>query len=154
VHQHDQRLTRDGGDRRNVAQKSESKIVVERRVDRIRGPDQQQRISVGRCAHDRFGGEVAGSAGPVLDDDRLPQPRGKPLRHQARQNVVGATGRKADNEMDRACRIGLCACSSGYGGENGASSCEAEKPAAAASISLRTWAREPPTVGYADLNSR
>jgi len=105
VDQHNQRLTRDRSDRRNVAQKSEIKILVKRSVDRVRRPDQKKRIPVGRSSHDGLGGDVAGSAGPVLNDDRLTQPPGKPLCHQARQNVVGAASRKADNKMDRAYRI-------------------------------------------------
>ncbi len=105
VDQHDERLARDRGDWRDVAQKIVIEIAVDRRIDGVRRPDQEERISVGRRVHDGLGGDVAGGAGPVLDDHRLTQPPGQPLPHQAPEDVVGAAGRKADDEVDRTSRI-------------------------------------------------
>ena len=94
-------LARLSGNRRDVAQETVIEIVVNRGVDCVRRPDQKERIPVGRRAHDSLGGDVAGGAGPVLDDDRLTQPAGKPLPHQAPEDVIGAAGWKADDEVYR-----------------------------------------------------
>jgi hypothetical protein len=105
VDQHDERLACDCGDRCDVAQKIVIEIVVDRGVDGVRRPDQKERIPVARRSHDGLSGDVAGGAGPVLDDDRLTQLAGKPFPYQAPENVVGAAGWKADDEVYRTCRI-------------------------------------------------
>jgi hypothetical protein len=52
------------------------------------------------------------------------------MRHQARENVVGAAGWKADYQMYRMVRIGLRLCGSRKSSEAGANSCQAQKSAA------------------------
>jgi hypothetical protein len=64
----------DSPDWRDVADEIEIELVVERRVDRIRRADHEERITVWRCAHHRFGGNIATCAWPVLDDERLAEP--------------------------------------------------------------------------------
>jgi hypothetical protein len=44
----------------------------------------EQRVAVGRRAHDGFGCQIRARARPVLDYNRLPEPLGEPLRDQAR----------------------------------------------------------------------
>jgi hypothetical protein len=55
--------------------------------------------------HHRLGRDIAAAAGPVVDDERLPEPFREPLSQQARDDVVAAGSGKA--EAHRSCRIGL-----------------------------------------------
>jgi hypothetical protein len=48
-------------------------------------------VAVGRRTHNRFGGDIGSAAWPVLDDERLTKPFGKPLSDQARLDVWRAT---------------------------------------------------------------
>jgi hypothetical protein len=63
VHLHDKGKADDTRDRRDVADKVEIELVVERGVDRIRRRDEQQRIAVRRRTYDGFGGDIGGRAG-------------------------------------------------------------------------------------------
>ena len=83
-----------------------NEIVVERRpvqccVDDVWRADRQQRVTVGGRPHDGLGGDVAGGAGPILDDDRLTETLLQPLPDHAGEKVRRATGRKADENADR-----------------------------------------------------
>jgi hypothetical protein len=63
--QHDQMRARNPRDRRDVP----DQIVVEleeRRIDRVGCADLEQRVAVGRRAHDRFGADIAGASRPVV----------------------------------------------------------------------------------------
>ena len=51
------------GDRRDVANEVEIEFLVERRVDCIGRADQQERVAVGRRAHDRLGRDIAAPPG-------------------------------------------------------------------------------------------
>src|SRR5262249_20817309 len=66
------------------------------------------------------------SAGLVLDDDRLPENRLHPQRHEARHRVRRAARRHRHDELDRALREGL---GGGWQGkasrESGGEHCEA-----------------------------
>ena len=66
--------------------------------------DQEQRVAVGRSAHDRLGGDIAAGTWPVLDDELLAEPLRQPLAHQTRDDVGRAAGAKADD--DRTGRVG------------------------------------------------
>ena len=101
--QHDQMRARNPSDRRDVPDHIEVEIE-ERRIDRMRCADLEQRVAVGRRAHDRFGADVAGAAGPVVDDDGLTEPLREPLADQAREHVTGAAGREADHDAHRSRR--------------------------------------------------
>src|SRR5262249_43293356 len=72
--------------------------------------DQEECIAVGRCVHDRLGGDVAASAWPVLDDDRLAKTFRQPLSDEARGDIGTAPGRKSDDQPYRPCWIVLRAC--------------------------------------------
>ena len=98
MHHHHQRLAGDAGDRHDVAQEVEAEIGIERAADRVRRPDQQDGISVGRRAHDFGGGDVAGLAALVLDVERLAELLRQPLRDDTAEDVVRPAGRKADDE--------------------------------------------------------
>ncbi len=110
---------RHAGDRREVAFQIELGIVEERGVDRIHCGDKQQRVAVRRRRRDRFAGEIAGGAGPVLDDHRLAESAGYELSDQAGDNVGRAAGRESENQPDRAARIGLRACDTRQGRQSG-----------------------------------
>src|SRR5262249_40408639 len=58
------RLADDGCDRRDVAEKM-------RCVDRLRCLEYEERMTVGRCAHDDFSADIGCGARPVLDNKRL-----------------------------------------------------------------------------------
>jgi hypothetical protein len=58
----------------NVADEIEIELLVERRIDRIPGADQEQRVSVRRRPHDCLGGDIAAGTGPVLCVERLAKP--------------------------------------------------------------------------------
>jgi hypothetical protein len=53
------------------------------------------------------GADVAAGAGPVLDDEGLPQPLRQPLPDQPRRDVDPAAGGKACDDPHRAGRIFL-----------------------------------------------
>jgi hypothetical protein len=102
-----QRSTNDAGDRRYVADEIETEIFIKRHVDGVRKRGQQQRVAVRRRLSDKFGGDVAARAGPVLDDELLAEPLRQPLRNEARRNIWCNTRRKTDQDADRPRRIGI-----------------------------------------------
>ena len=65
------------------------------RVDGVAHIDQQQRLSVRRRPHDRFSGDVASRAGPVLDDELLAEPLRQLLSDQTTHGVGRAARRVA-----------------------------------------------------------
>jgi hypothetical protein len=103
---HDQRHALDLADRRDVLLEIEVELFVERGVDRILRIDRHQRVAVGRHMGKGFGRDVAGGAGPGLDDELLVQPFRHEIRDQACDDVGGAAGRLADDHAHRARRIG------------------------------------------------
>src|SRR5262245_27725331 len=119
ISQHDLRLPDQARDRRDVAQKHEIKLVVERGVDRARGPDHEERIAVGRRAHDRLGRDIGAGARPILDNEWLAQPLLQPLSDHARADVSGAAGGETDDDAHRPRRIGLRARHARHGYQHG-----------------------------------
>src|SRR5262245_65778082 len=99
--------TRDAGDRRAVAHDVETQLVIDGSVDRVVWTDHEECVAVGRRPDRSLGGDVAGSAGPILDDDLLAKPLRQPLTHQAADHVLRAAGGKADEQTHRPRRIGL-----------------------------------------------
>jgi hypothetical protein len=75
-------------------------------ADGLRDPVRQQGIAVGRRTRDGFGGEVAGGAGPVLDDERLAQAFLELLAVDAGDDVERAAGGKPADDLDRPRGIG------------------------------------------------
>ena len=61
---------------------------------RVRRHGEQQRVAVRRRAHDRFGGDIAAGARPVVDHDRLAQPLRQPLSDHAGNDVRRAARRR------------------------------------------------------------
>src|SRR5438105_9405581 len=67
---------------------------------------QQQGVPVRRLLRHVLGGDVAAGAGPVLDDDRLPEHWKQALRDQAREQVVRAARRQRYDDANRPSRPG------------------------------------------------
>src|SRR5262249_58385844 len=63
--------TDDSRDRRNVAKEVEIEFLVKRRIDRRWRRGEQQGVAVRGCTHDRFGADIGGRAGTVLDHELL-----------------------------------------------------------------------------------
>src|SRR6266849_539082 len=110
IGQHDLRLPDQARDRRDVAEKHEAELVVKCRVDRARWADHQERMAVGRRAHDRFGCDIGARARPVLDDEWLAEPLLQPLSDQARADVGRAASGETDDNAHLPRRVGLCLC--------------------------------------------
>src|SRR5215510_10828668 len=75
----------------DIAQEIETELVIEGGIDRMGGADREERVAVGRCAHDCFGRDVCPTARPVLDYERLAEPVRQPLADQSGENVLPAT---------------------------------------------------------------
>jgi hypothetical protein len=93
--------------RRDVADELETEIVIERRVDRIRRADDDERIAVRARPCRRLGADRAAGARPVVNDEGLAEPLRQPLTDQTRENVEGAAGREANDDMDRPISLGV-----------------------------------------------
>src|SRR5262245_14476134 len=102
--------TRDAGDRRAVAHDVDTELVIDGSVDGVVWTDHEEYVAVGRRPDRSLGGDVAGSAGPILDDDLLAKPLRQPLTHQAADHVLRAAGGKADEQTHRPRRISLRPC--------------------------------------------
>ena len=127
IHHHDTGLAADARDRRDVAKEIVIELIVERRVDYVWCTDEEERVAVGGRAHDGFGGDIAGGARPVLDDEWLAEPLRQPLADQAREDVIRATGGKADDQAHRPRRIGLRPSDARYGRQRGSARGQMQK---------------------------
>src|SRR6266540_4017088 len=65
IHQHDVGHDNNAGDRRDVADEIEVELVIECRVDRVRGGGQEESVAVGRRAHDRLGADIGAATRPL-----------------------------------------------------------------------------------------
>jgi hypothetical protein len=96
----------DEGDRRQVAIRIESHLLLHVRRDRERpGCPEQQGMTVGRCPCDELGGDVAACAAAVVDHDLLAEAFRKLLRDHARHRIARAARRETDDEAQRPRRI-------------------------------------------------
>src|SRR6516164_2292328 len=127
----DSRSTVDARDRRNVANEIEAEIVVECHVPRVIRTNHEERISIGRCLHYRLNGEIAASAGPVLDDDWLTEALGQPLTDQAGKRIDHATWGKAGDQSHRTRWVGLRPCGRRHGQQRGSAPRQMQKSTAA-----------------------
>ena len=127
IHHHDTGLAADARDRRDVAKEIVIELIVERRVDYVWCTDEEERVAVGGRAHDGFGGDIAGGARPVLDDEWLAEPLRQPLADQAREDVIRATGGKADDYAHRPRRIGLRPSEARDSRERGSARCQMQE---------------------------
>jgi hypothetical protein len=98
------------GNRRDVGQKVERNLLIERRIDGIGRGEHDERRAIGRRIDHRLRRNIAAGAGPILDDERLAQSVCQPLCHQTRQEVGGTAGSKSDNQAHRPRWIGLRPC--------------------------------------------
>src|SRR5262245_62318007 len=81
-------------DRCDVAGETKIEIVVERHVPCVICTDLEERVAVGGRLDRCFDGEVAASAGPVLNDELLAEALRQPLADQASIQVGRAASRK------------------------------------------------------------
>src|SRR5208283_2373879 len=107
VRDEDLRNEGDQADRHEVLFDVKRKMFVELRVDRVRGKREQDRIAVWRRLRDQIGAQDAGGTATVVDDDGLPQQRGKWLGYDARDNVGTAAGRIGNDEANRPIGVAL-----------------------------------------------
>src|SRR5262247_2973786 len=111
--------TGDAGNRRDVAAEIETKLFVQRSIDRVCRSDEEERIAVRERAHDRLGGNIAGSTWPALDDEWLAEPLRQPLTHRTRDDVGRSAERKPNNPAHWPRRIGLRPRDPRYGRQRG-----------------------------------
>src|SRR5262249_61008991 len=97
----------DAGNRRDVADEIETKIVVKRDVPRVICTNHEERIAIGWRPHHRLGGQIAAGAWPVLDDELLAEPFRQQLAYQSANYVSCAAGWPADDQPHGPRRIGL-----------------------------------------------
>src|SRR5207244_328799 len=64
-------------------------------------------VPVTRCTHYGLGADVVATTRPVLNDELLTEPLGKPLSDQAGEDVARATCGSSDDHAHRPHRIGL-----------------------------------------------
>src|SRR5262249_51011183 len=123
----------------NVADEIEIEIVIKGRVPRVSRTSLQQRVAIRRSAHDRFGGEIAACARPVLDDKGLTEALRQPLAYQACVQVRHAARRKSNNQAHRPRWISMCPSDARDGWQRGSARCQMQK------ISTGKFHFEPPS---------
>src|SRR6266496_1092699 len=79
VYRHNEGDRDDACDGCNVAEEVEIEFFVKRRIDRGRGADQEEGVSVRRRIHDQLRTNIAAGSWPVLDDKLLAKTLREPL---------------------------------------------------------------------------
>src|SRR5262249_39734814 len=128
------------------ADEIEIEVVVERRVDCVSGANQEKRVAIRRRAYDRLSADIAVRARPVLDNELLAEPLREPLTHQARRDVVTATGGVSNDPAHGPRWIGLRESEARHARECGSSArCQMEECAAGklSSVTSVPPARQP-----------
>src|SRR5262249_12987049 len=92
-----------------------------------RGVAEGWRVTIGRWALRGLGGDLGGCRGRVFDDELLAKPLGQPLTDQARGDVGGAAGGKADDHAHRPRRIALRPRNTRRDRQRGRARCEMQK---------------------------
>src|SRR6516162_3342072 len=118
-------------DRCDVASEVETEVVIECHVPCVICTDLEERIAVGGRLDRCFDGEVAASAGPVLNDELLAEALRQPLADQAGIQVGHAAGREADDDAHRPRWIGLCLRDTRYRRQRGSARRQMQKISAA-----------------------
>src|SRR5271166_2617623 len=77
-----------------VADEIERKPLVERRIDGVVRSDESDGVAIGDRAQRRLHSDIAARNDPVLNNELLPQVIRQKLADNARDDVVGAAGRK------------------------------------------------------------
>src|SRR5262245_39726922 len=107
MHHQDGGHDNNAGDRRDVADKIETKLFVQRSIDRVCRSDKKERVAIRGRTHDGLGGYIATSTWPVLDDEWRAEPFRQPLAHQTCGYVETAASGSADYQAHRPRRISL-----------------------------------------------
>src|SRR6059058_1040502 len=88
----------DARDRRDIADEIETELVVECRVDGVRGAAKKESVAVWRRTHDRLSAQTAASTHSIFDHEWLAEPFRQPLTDQTREDVRRAAGAKPDDD--------------------------------------------------------
>jgi hypothetical protein len=91
----------------DVADEIEIEVVIKSCIDCGSSIRAKKRIAIGGRVYDCIGGDIAGGACPVLDDERLTQPLLERLAHQACEDVRSPARGIANDAAKRTRRIGL-----------------------------------------------
>ncbi|HTH35263.1 MAG TPA: hypothetical protein VL976_12885, partial [Xanthobacteraceae bacterium] len=108
-HQH-----RAGGAERRDWLKPRQLIDTARRIEadasrkRTRGVIDQERIAIGRCIGDEFGGDRAARTGAIFDDDRLTENLCHRVEEHARNDVRDAARPERNDHVDAARGVVVC----------------------------------------------
>ena len=87
---------------REILQRIERQIAIERRIDRERGDRaHEDRVAVGRRFRGELRRDIARGAGTVVDDHLLAEPFAQLRRQRARRRVRAAARRETDQHADR-----------------------------------------------------
>src|SRR5437667_7898402 len=131
VYRHNEGDRVDACDGCNVAEEVEIEFLVKRRIDRGRGADQEQGVSVRRRIHDQLRTNIAAGSWPVLDDKLLAETLRQPLADQTSADVGRSAGGKWDDDAHRPGRVGLRPSEARQGRQRGNPCCEMQELAAA-----------------------
>jgi hypothetical protein len=131
VHLHHIGHADDASDWRAVAHDVETELVIDGSVNRVVWTDHEECVAVGRRPDRSLGGDVAGGAGPILDDDLLAKLLRQPLTQQAADHVLRAAGGKADEQTHRPDRISLRPCNARHSRKRGSARGQMQKSSAA-----------------------
>ncbi len=107
VHHDHARLAPDQRNRREIVDRLERQLRVERRADRVRLRGEKQRVPVRRGFRNDVGADRRARARPVLDDDRLPEPLRQLLRDHAHRPVDCPARRERHDHAHGARRVVL-----------------------------------------------
>src|SRR5262249_4315900 len=91
----------------DIANEIEIEVVIEGRIDRGSSIRTKERIAIGGRTDDGLGGDIAGGAAPVLDDEWLTEPLRERLTHQAYEDVCSAARGISNDAAHWPRRIGL-----------------------------------------------
>src|SRR5215831_3395231 len=111
----------------DVADEIESEVVIEGRVDRGSSIRTKERIAIGGRTDDGLGGDIAGGAAPVLDDEWLTEPLRERLTHQAYEDVCSAARGISNDAAHWPRRIGLRPRDPRHRRQRGSARCEMQK---------------------------
>src|SRR5262245_33917020 len=111
----------------DVADEIEIEVVIEGRIDRGSSIRTKERITIGGRTDDGLGGDIAGCAAPVLDDEWLTEPLRERLTHQAYEDVGSAARRISNDAAHWPRRIGLRARQSRQRGQRGGARCHMQE---------------------------
>src|SRR3954470_8153373 len=101
MHYEHDRLVAELRNRDEVAYRVEAELRVKVRGGDDRVARRDNGVAVGRALRGQLDADGAGSAAPVLDNDRLAERGSQPVGDRARGDVVAAAGRERHDPADR-----------------------------------------------------